>query len=83
MNVVYDHNSKVIIIHVPEGVDELLVHPLGLQHLEHPGEYHEVKSCHIVIVKDSCTLIPAVSHEDGIPGFVNAMVNPPIITCHK
>ena len=37
MDVIDDNNSEVVIIHVPENVDELLVQSLCFQYLEHPG----------------------------------------------
>ena len=58
----------------------MLIHPLGLQQLEHLGEHHVVKGCHIIIVQDACSLIPTVSHVDCISSFINPMVDSPVIS---
>ena len=70
----------MVCIQVLESVDHLPVQPLGLQHLEHPGENHQVKGCHVVIVQYTCTLVLAVCHMDGIPSLADTMVYPPIIS---
>ena len=81
MDVVDDHYSEVVGVHVLESVDDLSAQPLSLQHLEHPCQHHEVESSHVVVVKYASSLVPAVGHEDCILCSVDAVVNSPLIPC--
>ena len=44
---------KMVIIHFLNSVDNFFIKSFCSQYLKNSGEYHQIKSCHLVIVKDS------------------------------
>ena len=77
-DVINDDDSKVILVHAMKSVYDSLIKSLGFQYFEHPGEDHEIKGGHVVIIQNTSPLILTIGRKYGIPGPINSMVYPHI-----